>query len=433
MKKTLFFVLLVFLISTYASLAKVTEIDVWLTGHSNEEMRIIKEITEANFTSKTGVKVNYTSLSWSDNENRFLMGAASGDGPDVAGAGPLFLPELGLRGALIDLTTMPGFKELYASSNPKLYRSLQYKDLTFGIPYNTTVTTAYIRDDIFRDIGLSSISTWTELKQALPKLQAKSSNFLLQFQLRETLYADINMFMWQRGADDYTPDLTKSGFDSPQSIAAFKEYIELYTKYKIPTEAPMFQGFVNGDLAIALEYPFFYQNLKHAAPQIQGKWSLAQVPGTITDGKLDRTTNAGGLAIGIFENSKKKEAAWEFILWFTEDKTQIEVSNRIITEIPAAFFMPTNHNAITQINMSKDALTLFAEALQNGSRSIYGLVAPRHRRRYLQMAAQRCILQGEDPEKSIREAAAEHNAEIKKKQVEYDRFIKRLLDDQKKK
>lgn len=90
--------------------------------------------------------------------------------------------------------------------------------------------------------------------------------------------------------------------------------------------------------------------------------------------------------------------------------------------------MPTNRSAIMQMHMDKDILTLFCDALEEGSRSIYGLVAPRNRRRYLQMAVQKCIFNGEDPEKAIVEAAKEHNAEIVKKQQEYDRFIKKLLD-----
>ena len=95
--------------------------------------------------------------------------------------------------------------------------------------------------------------------------------------------------------------------------------------------------------------------------------------------------------------------------------------------IQASLFMPSNRSAIGQISLKKEVVELFSTALENGNRSIYGLVAPRHRRRYLQMAAQKVILQGEDPKKAILEAAAEHNSEIKKKQVEYDRFIKKLL------
>ncbi|HOL14485.1 MAG TPA: extracellular solute-binding protein, partial [Bacillota bacterium] len=101
-KKLTILVMVALLLS---SLAVADTIEVWLTGHSNEELSIIRELTESNFTAKTGISVNFTGLSWADNESRYLLAAASGEAPDVAGAGALFLPELGLRGALIDLST----------------------------------------------------------------------------------------------------------------------------------------------------------------------------------------------------------------------------------------------------------------------------------------------------------------------------------------
>lgn len=403
-------------------------ISVWLTGHSNEEMSIIREVTETTFTSKTGISVDYTNLSWGDFENRFLMAAASGEAPDVGGAGALFIPELGLRGALVDLTTMPGFNEVYNRSYPAFYRSLQYKNVTFGVPYTATVSTAFQRDDILNDIGIKSISTWDELRQVLPKLQAKNSNFALQWFLTDTLYADVNMFMWQRGADDYNDDLTKSGYDDPEAITAFTDYVELYTKYNIPKEMPHFQAFINGDLAMLIQYPNFYQNLTYSAPQLAGKWSMVQAPGYIIDGKLNNTTTGGGSALGIFNSSKNKNEAWEYIKWITDADTQITFSNRIMNQIKGTMFLPSNRGAISSVSISKDAAATFESALNVCTSSVYGLVAPRNRRRYLQMAAQKVILQGIDPEKAIREAANEHNEEIRRKQVEYDRFIKRLIN-----
>lgn len=414
-----------------SSIASAVSIDVWLTGHNNEEMGIIKELTESQFTAQTGITVNYTNLSWSDFENRFLLAAASGEAPDVGGAGALFLPELGLRGALIDLSNMSDFNEIYNRSYPGFYRSLQFKGLTFGIPYTATVTTAFQRDDILRDLGINSINTWDELKQVLPKMQARNTNFSLQWFMTETLYADVNMFMWQRGADDYNADLTKSGYDDPQTIIAFKDYVELHTKYKIPKEIPAFQAFINGELAMTLNYPNFYQNLVHAAPQINGKWSVVQAPGYNIGGKLNRTTTGGGSALGIFDSSKKKKEAWNFIKWITEEKTQIEISTRIMKQIQGALFIPSSRGAIGKINLTQQAVETYDKALNIATSSIYGLVAPRHRRRYLQMAAQKAILNGFDPEKAIREAADEHNVEIKRKQVEYDRYIKKLLDQKK--
>ena len=406
-------------------------IKVWLTGHSNEQLRIISDLTESQFTAKTGIAVEFTSLSWADNENRFLLAAASGDVPDVAGAGALFLPELGLRGALIDLTQMAGFDEVRSRANPSFYRSLSYKSLVFGVPYFSNVTTAYQRDDILQNLGLGEMITWDELIKALPKMQANGTNFMLQWGLGDGIYADLNMFMWQKGADDYNDDLTRSGYDSPEAIEAFKDYVDLYVKHKIAVELPPVQAFMSEDLAITLQYPSFYTNLIHSAPTIEGKWSIVQAPGYASSEKLNRTTFGTGSSLGIFERSKNKAEAWEFVKWFTDDSTQVELAKRTMDEIPGSIFIPANPEGALKIGIEQKAAEIFTKALAESTASVYGLVAPRHRRRYLQMAGQKAIFQGADPEEAMKEAAREHNVEIERKQKEYERFITRLLAEQK--
>lgn len=114
MKKTL--ILALVLILSVLSLAKPLE--VWLTGLTNEELSIFREIA-TDYTKQYGVEVVFTNLSWSDFENRFILAAASGEAPDIGGMGPLFAPELGLRGAVIDLkATFPDFDEVVANLPP---------------------------------------------------------------------------------------------------------------------------------------------------------------------------------------------------------------------------------------------------------------------------------------------------------------------------
>ena len=422
--------LLFALLCVLASTLHAVEIDVWLVGHSNEQVEIIRELTEDIFTKNTGISVVYTNLGWADIETKYLMAAASGDTPDVGAAGALFLPELGLRGALIDLSTMPDFEEVKNRSFPGFYRSLEYRGLTFGIPYTANVTVAFQRDDVLASLGIEKIDTWEELMAALPKMQANGTNFSLQWFLTETLYADVNMFMWQRGADDYNEDLTKSGYDDPECIKAFTDYTNLYVKYNSPKEIPVFQAFINGELALCLQYPPFYQNLLISAPQLDGKWSMVQAPGYLMEGKLNRTTFGGGQALGIFGNSKKKQEGWEYIKWITSEETQLLLSKLIMERIQGTLFLPSNRGAVSSTPIDPKGAEIFDKALNEGTSSIYGLVAPNHRRRYLQMAAQKTILMGVDAETAMREAALEHNQEIARKQVEYDRFIKRLLEAQ---
>lgn len=405
-------------------------LDVWLTGLTNEELSIFREMA-TDYTKRYGVEVVFTNLSWADFENRFILAAASGETPDIGGMGPLFAPELGLRGAVIDLkATFSDFNEVYSRIAPGFFSSLSYQGSVFGIPYNANVTVGFQRNDILSQLGVSSVNSWNELRTLLPKAQAKDSTMALQWGLTENVYADLNMFMWQHGGDDYSSDLKSSGFDSPEVIQAFKEYVELYNKYKIPKEVPFFQSFSNGELFYMLQYQNMYTNLKTAAPQISGKWSMVQVPGTLQGTELNRTASAGGAALTIFKNSKMQKEAWNFIKWMTDEAVQAEFSKKVMAKIPGAIFVPANRQAILKIDMPKEDLQLMLKAVDIGASSTYGLVAPRLRRRYLQFAAQESILEGIDPEVAIRKAADEHNAEIKKKEKEYARFISSLLKQQ---
>ena len=113
-------------------------IDVWLQ-HTNEEMKILREITDK-FTEKTGIEVNYTYVNPADSETVFLMAAASGTAYDVGGVGSLFAPELGLRGAVINLAQFPDYEEFAANFPPMYFNSLQYQGLSLAFPTEATST-----------------------------------------------------------------------------------------------------------------------------------------------------------------------------------------------------------------------------------------------------------------------------------------------------
>lgn len=427
-------VLSLILILLFSVLTTAKTLTVWVTGVNNEILNVYRELVRESYTVKTGIDVEFTNLSWGDFENKFILAAASGDAPDIGGMGPLFAPELGIRGALIDLkATFPDFNEVVKNLYPAVFRSLTYQGSVFGIHYDANFSmTGFQRDDLLRDYGIAGFETWDDIKKVLPKLQAKGSNLSLAWQLSSDLYEDVNMFMWQHGGDDYTPDLKKSGYDQPEAIQGFTEYVELYTKHRIVRNHPHIQGFADGSLFYFIQQPGWYSNLRLSQPQLAGKWSLVQVPGTLRQGGIDRTSSVAGNALGIFKSSKMKVEAWEFIKWITSNPIQTELAKRSMARVSGAMFLPADLDAITKIDLPAQDLAVYQKALKEGTTSIYGLVAPRHRRRYLQFAAEEAILNGVDPKAALLKYANEHNQEIRKKESEYSRFIKRLLEEQNK-
>lgn len=56
--------------------AVALELDVWLTGFTNEQMRIISDITESQFTAQTGIHVNYVVFTVADIDVSALGGVS---------------------------------------------------------------------------------------------------------------------------------------------------------------------------------------------------------------------------------------------------------------------------------------------------------------------------------------------------------------------
>lgn len=214
----------------------------------------------------------------------------------------------------------------------------------------------------------------------------------------------------------------------PGSIKGFKEFCELYTVHNIAVEIPQFAGFSNGDLAITISGQSMYANLKNGAPHLQGKWSLKPVIGTMHEGEINRAATGTGWSMGIFKGSKNQELAWEFIKWFTSEEVQLEMTVRITDRIQGSMFFPANLNSLQRLPIDETDKQTFLEQLKVSKASVFGLVSPNNRRRYLQFAAQEAILTGVDPETAIVKYAGEHNVEIARKQSEYKRYIEKLLN-----
>ena len=89
-------------------MASGTELRVWLVGMSNERIAILDGMTNDSFTSKTGISVKYTGISWIDYYNKYLLALASKDTPDLLTLGSETM-DFGLRGGLVDLKKLkPG-------------------------------------------------------------------------------------------------------------------------------------------------------------------------------------------------------------------------------------------------------------------------------------------------------------------------------------
>lgn len=71
----------------------------------------------------------------------------------------------------------------------------------------------------------------------------------------------------------------------------------MYTKYKLPTTASFYNRFRLGTMPLGIEVYTLYTTLTEAAPEIDGRWGIALVPGTEQNGTVNHTVSGAGTGL----------------------------------------------------------------------------------------------------------------------------------------
>ena len=108
-----------------------------------------------------------------------------------------------------------------------------------------------------------------------------------------------------------------------------------------------------------------------AAPEIDGRWAVALVPGTHKNDidcdvegcnkeeHLNRSIAGSGSGAGIIKRTSNKEAAWQFLKWWTSAETQARYSNNVESIIGLLGRVATaNKEAFQQLAWDPDDLAV---------------------------------------------------------------------------
>jgi len=132
-------------------------------------------------------------------------------------------------------------------------------------------------------------------------------------------------------------------------------WTQFYTDYSFPVQANFVNRFRSGQMPIGITYYNVYNTLSVFAPEIRGKWDFLPVPGTlVSDGAggytVRRDTVSSGTAVMIMNDCENKEAAWEYLKWWTSTKVQVQFGREMEGILGAAARYPTaNVDAMSQL------------------------------------------------------------------------------------
>lgn len=406
-----------------SSKSEKAQIRVWL-GNSvtggRDQAQVLKKMIDNDFTSKKGINVDLQLVSI----NSLLTATLAKKGPDVAltlsGSDPV---NYAVRNAVLDLAKFPDCNEVLKRFMPSSLVPLSFNKGVYGLPESQTFYMLFYRKDILNDLGLEIPRTWDDVITMLPVLQKKQLDFGLPQVLGEGVGLGFNayaMFLYQNGGSFYKDDGISSSLNNEKAVNAFFQWTKLYTDYNIPRQYDFLNRFRVGEVPIGIADYNTYNILSIFAPEINGLWEFAEVPGIMqTDGTIDRSVAGSITACSIMAATKNKEASWEFIKWWTDKDAQVDFGLELESIMgSAARYSPANIDALNQIPWSKkdfDKIKSQWQYVKGIPEVPGGYFTPR----YIDFAFRKVIINGEDPGESIEDAAKTINIEINTKRKEF--------------
>lgn len=302
------------------------EITLWV-GLGIDQSIVLKSLIDSTFTNKHNINVNIELV----NIGVLLRAVAAGVGPDVALFQGQNVPvEYAMRGAVYNLKNFSDLDKVLDRFYPSAYESFKYEGGLYALPETQNFSMMFYRTDILEELGVKVPDTWDELYSVLAKLQTNYLSISVPSPFAGGagtvgLNSIYMMLLYQNGAQLYTDDSKATAISTENGISAFTQWVNLYTKYKIPQTTNILTRFRMGESPLVISDYTFYNQLQIGAPEIEGKWNIAPIPATVmADGSIDRSQASSVNSCLIFSNAKDKDSSWEFLKWWTSADTQAD-------------------------------------------------------------------------------------------------------------
>jgi ABC-type glycerol-3-phosphate transport system substrate-binding protein len=272
-------------------------------------------------------------------------------------------------------------------------------------------------------LGLPVPHTWDEVIEILPELQRYGMNYNTPLSTGSGLkiYLFTAPYIFNYGAQLYSPDGFSTGLGSDQAIKAIKFMAESFTIYGMPlTTSSFYESFRNGSLPIGISNLTDYIKLLTAAPELNGLWGIDLYPATVLDdGTQLRYTTGSAQSCIMVAGTDKPEEGWEFLKWWMSTETQVDFQQQLILNYGMEYLWSSANLEAFQYSPIPDedkAVILEQwEWLQEPTK----LPGSYMEERELSNAWNKIVFDGVNPRVAIDEAVTIINREITRKMEEF--------------
>lgn len=307
---------------------------IWVNW-GRDQAQVLNSLIQESFVTEEKIDVNVSIVNAS-----LIQGILSGDGPDVLLQMTRTDPvNYAMRGALVDLSRFDDIEEIKARFTDSAIIPYEYGNGVYALPDTQSFFMMFVRTDILESLGISLPRTWDEFTEAAILLQRKNLQVSLPYtQIFDSGTVNVGVggltiyptLLSQKGLSLYNKEQTACTLTETEQIKVFNDWMNWHTKYRIPVVMDFYNRFKTGSAPIGIAPYTLYTQIKAAAPEIDGRWTVFELPGTEDEnGKINNVSAGSGTGCAITKLSKNPENAWKFLKWWTSDEIQLKYSNNL--------------------------------------------------------------------------------------------------------
>ncbi|MCI2417842.1 sugar ABC transporter substrate-binding protein [Saccharopolyspora sp. K220] len=343
--------------------------------NAEQDMAILSDEL-AQFTAKTGIKVNVEVISWSDLLNRILGAATSGVGPDVVNLGNTWAASLQATGAFVPfddaLMDRFGGRERFLDSSMsstgmagQVPTSLPLYGLSYGVFYNKK---------LFAEAGITEPPrTWQEFLDTAKRLTDPARN-RWGLTIAGASYTENAHFAFMFGGQEgaHLIDAQGPNFASPGAVAGVQRYLDLMGAERVvdPDDAEegtspgAAEDFTDGQAAMLIAQNSIIPTLQDngMADEDYGAVPLP-MPDPLPSGGREVRSHVAGSNIAVFADSPRREQSLKLVEFLTSKEVQASLNKKYGTlpVVEDAYDDPAFHTPKNQ--MFSDVLANAAETM----------------------------------------------------------------------
>jgi len=274
-------------------------------------------------TANPDITVKWDDVPWDAMQSKILTSISAKTAPDVVNLNPNFASQLAGKNAWLDLNTKvpPDIQKQYL---PKIWQANTLNNLSFGIPWYLTTRVTIYNQDLLKKAGITTPpATYEELAKVAKTIKDKTGKYAFFITFSPGDSGEVLESMVQMGVK-LVDDQGKAAFDTPEGLAAFKYWVDLYQQGLLPPEV-LTQGhrhgvelYQSGSTALLSSGAEFLKTIEKNAPTI-AKASAAAPQITGKTGKK----NVAVMNLVIPRDSKRADEALKFALFVTNADNQL--------------------------------------------------------------------------------------------------------------